>query len=151
MAEPSSAFWIETLGLAPHPEGGYFRETYRSAFATAIYFLLRGDQVSALHRLASDEIWHFHAGSALTLHVLHPSGRLVELRLGKRAEQGERPQVVVPAGTWFGASLDDARGYALAGCTVAPPFRFEGFELGRREELVSRYPGHRALIERLTR
>lgn len=151
MTEPSPAFWIETLGLAPHPEGGYFRETYRSAFSTAIYFLLSGGEVATLHRLTSDELWHFHAGATLTLHVLHPSGRLAEVRLGRRAEQGERLQAVVPAGAWFGASLDDARGYALVGCTTAPAFRFEDFELGRRDELVPRYPEHRALIERLTR
>lgn len=151
MAAPTAAYWIETLGLRPHPEGGYFRETYRSPFSTAIYFLLPGDQVSAVHRIRSDELWHFHAGSALTLSVIHSSGRLEEIALGPRADRGERLQAAVPAGCWFGASVDDRASYALVGCTVAPPFEFRDFELGDRARLLAEYPQHRDLIERLTR
>lgn len=151
MAAPSPEYWIETLGLAPHPEGGYFRETYRSAFSTAIYFLLPGDQVSALHRIKSDELWHFHAGSRLTLFVIHPEGRLERVALGPRADNGEALQAVVPAGCWFGAVVNDLASYALAGCTVALPFEFDDFELGDPARLLAEYPQHRAVIERLTR
>lgn len=151
MAEPPAAYWIHTLGLAPHPEGGYFRETYRSAFSTAIYFLLPGGQVSALHRIESDKLWHFHAGSGLTLSVIHPSGQLEQVALGPQPEGGARLQAVVPAGCWFGASVADRASYALVGCTVAPPFEFAEFELGDRARLLADYPQHRDLIERLTR
>jgi predicted cupin superfamily sugar epimerase len=159
--------WIETLGLQPHPEGGYYRETYRStqelmgcclrehlaprAVATAIYFLLPGDQFSALHRLRSDEMWHFYAGSSLTLHIIDPKGGLTQVKLGTRVEHGETFQAVVKAGCWFGATVDDPDGYTLVGCTVAPGFEFDDFELGERQKLIERYPQHRDLIERLTR
>ncbi len=158
MVEPSSAYWIETLGLRAHPEGGYFRETYRSsarvgarAVSTAIYYLLPCDQVGALHRIASDELWHFYTGASLTLHLIHVSGRLEQLRLGPRAAHGESFQAAVPAGTWFGATVDDPVSYALVGCTVAPGFEYVDFERGERARLLAEYPQHRALIERLTR
>jgi predicted cupin superfamily sugar epimerase len=160
-------YWIDRLGLQPHPEGGYYRETYRSSqrllgcclfqhegsrvAATAIYFLLPGEQFSALHRLRSDEIWHFYAGSPLTIHVIDPQGNLSQLKLGKDIENGESFQVVVPAGCWFGATVDEPDGYTLVGCTVAPGFEFEDFELGSRQQLIEQYPQHRELIERLTR
>jgi predicted cupin superfamily sugar epimerase len=159
--------WIEALRLQPHPEGGYYREVYRSSqrllgcclfqhegprvAATAIYFLLPGEQFSALHRLRSDEIWHFYAGSPLTIHVIDPQGNLSQLKLGKDIENGESFQVVVPAGCWFGATVDEPDGYTLVGCTVAPGFEFEDFELGSRQQLIEQYPQHRELIERLTR
>jgi hypothetical protein len=158
--------WIRALDLQPHPEGGFFRETYRSADAidagclparfpgtrpcsTAIYFLLRGDQRSALHRLRADEMWHFYAGGALTLHVIDRNGRLSVPVLGPDIERGESFQVVVKAGCWFGATVNDAASYTLAGCTVSPGFGLEDFELGDREALVRLYPDHAALIVRL--
>lgn len=164
----TAADWIQTLGLQPHPEGGWYRETYRAAtviaaahlpagfagpraVATAIYFLLTGDQVSALHRLRADELWHFYDGSPLSLARLAPDGQLTVARLGRDVAAGESLQTLVPAGTWFGAWLDDPQGWTLAGCTVAPGFDFADFELGGRAELVARHPHHRALIERLTR
>ena len=166
--------WIERLGLERHPEGGWFRETYRAAetlpaaalpsrfgvphpMSTAIHFLLRGDEFSALHRLKADEVWHFYDGAPLTLHLIAPDGATSHVRLG-----AGRFQAVVPAGHWFGATLDatgeavtraasaDDR-FALVGCTVAPGFIFEDFELGDRETLLARFPQHRALIARLTR
>lgn len=151
MAAPAPEHWIEKLGLAPHPEGGYFRETYRSAFSTAIYFLLPGDRVSALHRIKSDELWHFHAGSGLVLSIIHPSARLEQVALGPHVDDGETLQAVVPAGAWFGAAVNDRASYALVGCTVAPPFEFADFELGERARLLVLYPQHRAVIECLTR
>jgi predicted cupin superfamily sugar epimerase len=157
----TAADWIRQLDLVPHPEGGYYRETYRSAetittaggarsLSTAIYFLL-GDHVSALRRIRSDEIWHFYAGSALTLFVIHRDGRLEQARLGPDAAAGERFQALVPAGSCYGAAVDDPASYALVGGTVAPGFDFADFELGERAALTREFPQHRALIERLTR
>jgi uncharacterized protein len=164
----TAAQWIVALGLAPHPEGGFYRETYRAgetveaahlparfggarAHSTAIYFLLPADQVSALHRIRSDEVWHFYAGDALTLTLLHPDGRLEERRLGPDLDRGERFQVIVPAGAWYGAAVDAGGAYALVGGTVAPGFDFADFELAERAALLARFPQHRAAILRLTR
>jgi predicted cupin superfamily sugar epimerase len=165
---PTAADWIASLKLAPHPEGGFYRETYRAretiagehlparfggprACSTAIYFLLPGDQVSVLHRIKSDEVWHFYAGSPLTLTLIDPEGRLEETRLGPDPLRGERFQALVPAGCWYGAAVDDRAGYALVGGTVAPGFEFADFELAERAALLTRYPEHRAAILRLTR
>ncbi len=162
-----AAYWIERLRLEPHPEGGYFRETYRAAevvahaalperfsgaraWSTAIYFLLPSDQVSRLHRLRSDEIWHFHAGDALTIAMLEPDGRACEVVLGPDPEHGERFQVVVPAGCWFGASVGAPRSFTLVGCTVAPGFDFADFESGERAALLRMFPQEKELITRLT-
>ena len=164
----SAACWIEDLGLQKHPEGGYFREMYRSgetiardalpdrfpgarAFSTAILFLLEGREFSALHRIRSDECWHFYAGASLTLHIIGTDGTYAPVGLGRDIENGEAFQVVVGAGYWFGATVNDPESYALVGCTVAPGFDFEDFEMGGRKDLVKRYPEHRSIIERLTR
>jgi predicted cupin superfamily sugar epimerase len=161
-------YWIETLGLIAHPEGGYYRETYRSGLSiprdalpprftgprlvsTAIYFLLDGENFSALHRLQSDEMWHFYAGGALTVHVIAASGSYSELQIGSDTEVGESLQAVVEASSWFASRVRDPESFALVGCTVAPGFDFEDFELGKRSELIKLYPQHRKLIEQLTR
>ena len=179
--------WIEHLRLEPHPEGGYYRETYRSdltldgaalgggfdgrrSASTAIYFLLTGADVSRFHRIRSDEVWHHQDGSPVTLWILDPSpggdaspaaaaGPAVPIEqatltsappvAGGPAPTG-RPQVVVPAGVWFGATVDDPQGYALMSCTVAPGFDFRDFELARRDDLLATWPDERAIIERLT-
>jgi uncharacterized protein len=155
-------YWIKKLQLAKHPEGGYFKETYRSgetipavglpprfdedrAFSTAICFLLTGDDCSTLHRIKSDEMWHFYAGSELTIHVIEPTGNYGQIKLG-----GDRFQAVVPAGCWFGATVEQRQAYALVGCTVAPGFDFADFELAKRDELIAQFPQHRVIIERLT-
>ena len=161
--------WIERLDLQPHPEGGYYRETYRAPFmlpqsvlpgyrgdraaSTAIYFLLEENQFSAFHRIRSDEMWHFYAGSALIVHVITPASEYREFLLGSNTERREEFQAVVPAGCWFGSSLRDTSddSYALVGCTVSPGFDFADFEMARRTELLAHYPQHRAIIERLTR
>lgn len=141
--------WIDRLGLQPHPEGGWFAETHRSqgqmVFVTSIYFLLQGHEVSHLHRLRSEELWYFHAGAPLTIHILDDTGARQLPLNGQGAFQQ-----VVPAGAWFGASLDDPETYALVGCAVAPGFHFEDFELAQRAPLLARYPEHAALIRRLT-
>ena len=164
----SAGDWIKALVLQRHPEGGYYRETYRSddqisaealpdrfsgprSVSTAIAFLLPGDEISALHRIKSDEVWHHYAGSALTVHVIDPDGSYRGLSLGNDLHAGESLQAVVPAGRWFGATVDDEASYALVGCTVSPGFDFDDFELGVRTDLIERYPQHRSIIERLTR
>ena len=163
-----AAFWIEHLRLAPHPEGGHFRETYRAAervdgahlparydgarsCSTAIYFLLRAGEVSALHRIKSDEIWHFYAGGPLIVSVIEPDGARHDLTLGPGPDADQLVQAVVPAGAWFGAAVRPGTAYALVGCTVAPGFEFADFELADRGALLRLYPQHAALIEHLTR
>ena len=163
----SADFWIEKLALTPHPEGGYYREVYRAlesipkealperfegtrSFSTSIFFLLKSGQVSRLHRLKSDEIWHFYEGGPLTIHRIHRDGNYSEIRLGRDANAGQVFQAVLPAGIWFGATVSAAEGYALVGCTVAPGFDFVDFELGRRDELISRFSGLADLIKKLT-
>lgn len=163
----SADYWIRRLELEEHPEGGYFRETHRSIeqvpaaalperyggarrMSTAIYFLIKGDRPSRFHRLKSEEIWHFYAGSGATVHIINAAGALSHVRLGPDPERGEVFQGIIHAGYWFAAEVDDPEGYALVGCTVAPGFEFDDFEMGEREGLVREYPEHREIIERLT-
>ncbi len=160
-------YWIKQLDLTEHPEGGYFREVYRSEhriaadalpegfdedhrLATSIYFLLTADRPSRLHRLHADELWHFHTGSSVTLHLLEEGGRYRQLKLGTDPGSGESFQQIVPAGTWFGATVEEPGGFGLVGCTVFPGFEFSDFELGDRSELLRTFPAHNTLIERLT-
>lgn len=154
---------IRRLGLAPHPEGGYFRETYRAEgrvtragereprdASTAIYFLLCDGAHSAWHRIRSDEVWHFYAGDSIAIHVLDAHGALVTHRLGNAlADPGAAFQAVVKAGDWFAAECCDASGTALVGCTVAPGFEFSEFEMAAPGVLEERYPQHRELIGRM--
>lgn len=147
--------WIRRLDLQPHPEGGHYRESYRSAertgsrnVSTAIYYLLREGECSRFHRLRSDELWHHYDGAPLTIHCLVPDRGYRALALG--SGETERPQRIVPAGWWFGATCEEPGGFTLAGCTVAPGFEFADFELGRRADLVRDFPDCRAWIERLT-
>lgn len=164
----SAQYWIDKLNLIPHPEGGYYRETYRSELSiarealpqqfpgprlvsTAIYFLVEGNNFSAFHRLRSDELWHFHAGGPITVHVIEPDGAYSEIQLGSDPEAGEVFQAAVKAGRWFASRVRNPRSFGLAGCTVAPGFDFADFELGKRSELAGLYPQHRNLIEALTR
>jgi len=166
--EKDAAYWIKKLSLEAHPEGGYYRQTYRAglvltknalpreftgvrAASTAIYFLLEGEIFSAFHRLRSDEVWHFYVGSTLVVHVIDQHGRYSEILLGSDPELGEALHAVVKAGCWFASRVREGKGFAVVGCTVAPGFEFEDFEMARREELVRNYPQHREVIELLTR
>jgi hypothetical protein len=153
---------VRALGLAPHPEGGFFRETYRAsgmvatprgprAASTAIYFLVTAGSFSALHRIASDEAWHFHAGAPLRVVVLGEDGARTDVVLGLDLERGQRPQAVVSAGAWFGARIEGEGDWSLVGCTVAPGFDFADFELGAREALLARFPEHADIVRALTR
>jgi predicted cupin superfamily sugar epimerase len=164
----SASYWIEKYNLMPHPEGGYFTETYRAdemicqdalpvrfggdrAFSTGIYFLLETPFFSAFHRIKSDEMWHFYAGEPLNIFVIHPhSGELVVIKLGPDPETGAVFQAVVPAGTWFASRPAPGSSYALVGCTVAPGFDFLDFEMGERDVLIKEFPSHAALITELT-
>lgn len=162
-----AAAWIGALGLVPHPEGGFFRETWRApeavgqeglpprfpgprALGTAIIYLLRAGDHSRLHRLHADEVWHLYDGGPLHLHVLEPGAGYRRLALGRDIVRGESPQCVVPHGAWFGAEPAEGVAFVLAGCTVTPGFEYEDFELGERTALLTAFPAHHALVERLT-
>lgn len=162
-----AAYWIRELNLLPHPEGGYFKETYRSAdlirsehlppgfsghrnISTSIFYLLEGNLHSKLHRIKSDELWHFYDGSGLIIYSIDTNGCLTENRLGLNADKGELPQVMIKAGDWFGAKVNRTDSFCLAGCTVAPGFHFDDFELGHRDELLNLFPMHKKLIDELT-
>ena len=133
MPEPTAADIIRKLGLKPHPEGGHYRETFRDAHevngraaSTAILFLLAHGERSHWHRIDAVEIWHYHAGAALKLEIVDGAKEEI-IRLGADIHAGEVPQVTVPARAWQAAeSLGD---WSLVGCTVAPGFHFDGFEL----------------------
>lgn len=148
----------ELYGLGEHPEGGYFRETYRAEgvipgtgrnFSTAVYYLLAAGQRSRLHRLKSDELWHFYLGGPLAVEQLFPDGRTETVLLGQDAAAGQRLQHAVPAGCWFGAWPAEGTAFSLVGCTVAPGFDFADFELGDRERLLKAFPGAADLIRKL--
>jgi len=162
---------VRSLSLSPHPEGGYYRETYRASLtlpraalatahrgdrsaSTAIYFLVPRGSFSALHRIASDEVWHFYAGAPLEVVEIDRDGVVRRTVLGSDLGD-ETPQHVVPAGAWFGSRVlagTEARGsFAMVGCTVAPGFDFAGFTLAERAALTREYPEHTRLIEELTR
>jgi uncharacterized protein len=162
----SAADLALSLGLERHPEGGFYVESFRSKLrvvspdhpdgrdgSTAIYYLLERGQFSALHRVSSDEVWHHYLGATLTLHTIDDSGSWSTRLLGKRWLDGQRPQLVVPAGSWQAAVVlpDESAAFTLCGCTVAPGFEFSDFELADRSELCRRYPEHSRLITELTR
>lgn len=158
---------VQKLELAPHPEGGWFRETYRSPLEivatsmvpemegprnllTSIYYLLAGSQVSKFHKLLADEIWYFHSGTGCVLHLINSYGTYDQIHLGLNLSEGQIPQVLVPAGTWFGAEVSDRKGHALVGCAMAPGFDFKDWQMGEREALIRAFPSHAGVISRLT-
>ena len=150
---------ISELQLIPHPEGGYYSETYRSRSSvtagddhrrsalTNIYFLLTSDTFSAWHRIDADETWHFYCGGDIVISVISEDGSLQERRLRSTGPW----QTTVPAGCYFAAHVPEVATYALVGCSVAPGFEFSGFELASREALIEQYPQHAGIIRRLTR
>jgi len=156
---------IEQLQLRPHPEGGYYRESYRSteqatalpkrfdgprSLSTAILFLLPHGHISTLHRIKSDELWHFYQGAPLRVVSITPEGTRHDVVLGSCFDGGHRCQAVVPEGRWFGAHVESNNGWSLVGCTVAPGFEFTDFEMAERGELIGRYPQHTSIITSLT-
>jgi uncharacterized protein len=163
VSTPSAAEVIDALGLTPHPEGGFFRETFRAektlqapfakvtrAASTAIYFLLRAGDFSAFHAVRSDEVWHHYLGASLELHTIDSAGQHERIELGPALLLGEQPQWVVPADT-FQAARVIGEGFALLGCTVAPGFDFADFSMPPRADLVARFPNLRDVIEPFTR
>ncbi|MBU0727642.1 MAG: cupin domain-containing protein [Pseudomonadota bacterium] len=154
---------IKILDLKPHPEGGYFRESYRAKgkvevnelkgsrnYSTAIYYLLESNDRSKLHRLASDEVWHFYLGDPLVIVEIDETGSVKETVLGADVARGEILQYVVKAKKWFGACVAPGGSYALVGCTVAPGFDFADFEIGDRRQLLKQFPQARLIIEKVT-
>jgi len=159
---------VKNYHLLPHPEGGFYKETYRSAehiqeeclplryhgerlFSTAIYYLLGAGQFSAFHRIQSDETWHFYTGSALNIYVLSPDGGFELITMGNKLDFGQVFQATIKAGYWFAAQPTDPEGFSFLGCTVAPGFDFEDFELGTVEELLSHYPEQETMIRQFCR
>lgn len=153
---------VVQLGLQPHPEGGFFRETFRSphpvvgqggmlrSASTAIFFLLPRGIFSAWHRVHADEAWHLYAGGPLVLHLISAEGAYTQVTLGMDLVAGQRPQHVVPAGVWQAAQPTDGN-WALAGCTVSPGFDFADFEMPTRDALIGRHPQLEAVVRRFTR
>ena len=163
---PKAKKYIKQLQLKKHPEGGYFKEIYRSGemilpehlpkrykssrnFSTSIYFLLEGKQISTFHLLQSDELWHFYDGSSVILYVINQKGELSIKKLGKKKDC--ELQLTIEKQNWFAAEVEDKKSFALFGCTVSPGFEFEDFKMGRRDELIKNFPLHSDLIKRLTK
>ena len=159
---------ISRLDLKPHPEGGYFKESYRSvgmieessldedytgkrSYSTCIYFLLTSDAFSAFHRIKQDEIWHFYQGSPIVFHTISESGIHTKTIIGNDLSRGQVPQWVVKGGTWFGAEVMNENSFSLVGCTVSPGFDFADFELPALQELIQLFPEHEEAIRSLTK
>ncbi len=158
---------ISRLELKPHPEGGFYKETYRSFgeikkssldknyhgirnYSTCIYFLLTSDNFSAFHRIKQDEIWHFYDGSPIRIHIISEIGVYTNQVIGRNFKEREIPQFVVPGGSWFASEVINSNAYSLVGCTVSPGFCFEDFELKNRDELISLFPDNEEVISKLT-
>ncbi|WP_449538704.1 cupin domain-containing protein [Ferdinandcohnia sp. Marseille-Q9671] len=163
MSETNAQYYISKLGLKPHPEGGFYKNTYASDVTieveqnraktrnlfTSIYFLLRFEDISHFHRLQSDELWYYHGGSSLTVHIIDENGEYTEAKLGLNLDQGEVPQVLVPKHSIFGSSVKEEDTFSLVGCMVSPGFDFEDFKLFTQDELLKEYPQYDAIIRKL--
>ncbi len=159
---------ITKFDLTEHPEGGYYKETYRSNgliknnnlsehffgdrnYSTCIYFLLTSEKFSAFHKINQDEIWHFYSGTTLKLHMISLDGNYSFVLIGNDLLNNEKPQFVVPAQYWFAAEIIKENSFAFTGCTVSPGFDFKDFVLPKREELIALFPKHSKIIKQLTR
>ncbi len=159
---------IDNYHMLAHPEGGFYVETYRSAevmqdeclpirfrgervFSTAIYYLLRGFEFSSFHRISSDELWHFYYGGSLNIYVIEPSGNFELITLGTNISNGEVFQAVVKSGNWFAARPVHTDSFSFVGCTVAPGFSFEDFEIADPEKLSAEFPVHTEMIQSLSK
>lgn len=164
----SSQDIVRKLDLNPHPEGGYFRETYRSGdvlpedvldkniqgsrnTSTGIYYLLESGDFSAFHKINQDEMWHFYLGDAIELSMISEHGKLSTVIIGSDILKGELLQFIVPKNYWFGARILKENSFALLGCTVAPGFDFKDFTLGNRYDLIKQFSEHKNIITALTR
>ena len=159
-------YYIRHLAMEEHVEGGYCKEIYQNritlhqaggdspkkrCLSSTIYYLLKSGQVSKFHRLQSDEIWFFHDGSTLLVHMIDNRGELTTARLGMDVSSGELPQVLVPAGTVFGAEVAVDGSFTLVSCMVSPGFDYDDFQLYTYGELLALYPAHSTLISRFYR
>lgn len=151
---------VARLDLRPHPEGGFYKEIYRSdlgvntasgerSIMTSIYFLLTSDNISKFHQIKSDEMWFYHEGSPLTVHVIDENGQYEKIKVGP-VDEKNKPQQMVPAGSIFGSTVDENDSYALVSCVVSPGFDFEDFRLFSKEELLVKFPEHEEIIKMLT-
>ncbi len=158
---------IQRYNLQPHPEGGWYKEVYRSkeiieakalparyggdrTFCTAIYFLLEEGEMSAFHRIKSDECWHFYQGDPMQVYIIDKDGALTIIELGSEVEKGQLFQFVVPANTWFASKPSPGSTYCFVGCTVAPGFEFSDFDLADADVLSRQYPQHESVIRELS-
>ena len=159
---------IQHYGLQPHPEGGWYKETYRSSgyipehvlpagfsgrrvYSTSIYFLLEQDAFSAFHRIRSDECWHFYAGGALYIYVIQLNGEMEVIKLGNEPGKGQLFQYTVPANCWFASRPATGTSFSFVGCTVSPGFDFADFELADAVELSALFPMHETIIKEMCR
>ncbi len=159
---------ITSLDLKVHPEGGFYKEVYRSEgvipnqvlpsqfigdrnYATSIYFLLTEASFSAFHKINQDETWHFYSGAPLCIHIIDEEGNYSSQLLGLDIENGIEPQFTVPAQVWFAAEVKKADGFSFLGCQVAPGFDFADFDLANRDTLLLSFPQHASLITNFTR
>ena len=161
----TAGYWIQHLQLKPHPEGGFYKEEYRSnieistkelpigyktprRIATSIYYLLRSEDISRFHRLRSDELWYYHSGSAIKIIYIDTEGKKHTHILGKNREKAEQFSLLIPGGCIFCAEVIDSNNFTLASCVVAPGFEFEDFEMFDKEDLIQAYPKHSGLFEK---
>jgi predicted cupin superfamily sugar epimerase len=159
---------VNKFEMLPHPEGGWYKETYRSeeqingnalperfsekrSFSTAIYFLMEKGNFSGFHRIKSDECWHFYSGKRLIIYIIHLNGELETVFLGQNYEDGERFQFVVPANCWFASIPAPDTEFSFVGCTVSTGFDFNDFELANTSDLANSFPQHSELIRSLSR
>ncbi|MBY0121783.1 cupin domain-containing protein [Bacillus sp. S/N-304-OC-R1] len=166
MNQRDAQYYVTNLRMDPHPEGGYYRRTFESReritdaeltvefngerkLYTSIYFLLTSNDVSHFHRLKSDELWYYHAGSPLTIHIIHEDGKYEEIKLGLNLDEGEVPQALVRKNSIFGSSVMKEDTFSLVGCMVSPGFEFQDFELFTQVELLAKYPQHEEVIKKL--
>jgi hypothetical protein len=154
-------YWVKAYDMNSHPEGGYYKEIYRSenslttnygatrSLMTSIYFLITKGNFSAFHRIKSDELWSYHYGDALMVHIIDPNGNYSVLKIGSNVDNGEQLQGIVLAGSWFASEVIEEGDYSLVGCVVAPGFDFEDFELAEKAKLSAQFPQHKTLIHKL--
>lgn len=154
-------YWRKQLNLIAHPEGGSYVSSLTASaniptkngerpLFTSIYFMLAEGEVSHFHQLQSDEIWYYHDGAPLVVHMISEEGKYSTVKLGVHMDSGEQPQLVVSAGTIFGSSMTGESGYSLVGCMVSPGFDFKDFKLFSEDELIKRFPEHAMIIEKMT-
>lgn len=152
---------ITHLGLHQHPEGGYYKETYRSnisisredgntrSLSTLIYFLMPHGKFSKFHRIQSDELWIYQDGVAISIYMIHPNGELEVKEVGKDIADGQQLQLIIPAGVIFGAEVKQSGSYNLSACMVSPGFDFKDFELFKAADLIAQYPQHSHIIQHI--